>query len=700
MKMTREVYNQIGETLGKMRPEEGGLLLTNDGGKTINKFVFDANGKKSGATYSPNVPFLNQQILLNNKEGYYFIGMVHSHPNGFTGPSMGTSKYGHKGNAYTISDEECFYKLLDGMKGTNKLYFPIVQSAFGGGKFSVKMFYAMKTQTGKYIIEEEPLEIVDEEKTKKRDYDYVNQLLGCDNYIGKTAIFVGLDKASGCAESLARAGVHSFLLIDGEKFVTDDKKDSAIYSEIGTYRADAVARRIREINPFAQIKVLRFYLNKNIKENEFSKWVEDIIPENSVLCLCSENKEVRNASKNMAKKHQISVVEIVKRPNAFESFLLQPKKKHSYPIRYYFTNDTQDEQMQTAILNGARADAILFALNGAQFEEDKPEKKPYRIIKKNKWDSLYRQDVIKAKTVVVIGCGGSRSYIENLARSGVQRFVLVDGDRYSLSNTQTQMSYYSDLGLNKAEIIAEKVKLINPEAEVIVKPRMLDEKVSDEAFASWVGPVLQEHPEDVLIAACTDSFFANARCSRLALKYGCPFLQAGIYPGGRVLEIIFFHPAVTKACPRCMLEKRYEANLHAEIKPQSAESDGTSVFFTEELNAKKGYISLGLLLYHTDSDPRYAEFLDDNRWFSYNGKHVEDRNLMFYTMDPHMEKHTGIKAHKLFDRWGKRLGSKYQVGVCYFMKKKPRKGCPDCGGKGNLLKVKGKIRDTREGIYN
>ncbi len=700
MKITREVYEQIGSTLGTMRPEEGGLLLTNDGGKTINKFIFDVKGKKSGVTYSPNVPFLNEQIIKNNKDGYYFIGMVHSHPNGFDRPSMGKGAYGYsKGYSYTVSDEECFYKLLDGMKGTNKLYFPIVQSAYGGGKYSMRMFYAMRTQSGKCIIDEEVLEIVDEEKTKEKDYDFINQLLDCEAYVGKTVILVGLEKACGCAERLARSGVTSFILIDGDRLSEKDKKDSAIFSEMGTYQVDSVTKRILEINPFAKVKELRFYLNTDVKEDKFKSWIDGIDCEKSVICLCSSDKSVRKATKQYAKKFKIRVIETVKRINSIETFMQDPKKRRSFRIMHYYTNEKQSEWMKTSFLNGARSDAILYALNEEKTGKKSSKKRACRVIKVNKWESLYREEVIKTKTVVVVGCGGSRSYIENLARSGVCRFVLIDGDKYSLTNTQTQMAYYDDLGRNKAEVIAEKVRLINPNAEVIVKQRMLDEKVSDDLFKQWVGPVINEHPEDVLIAACTDSFHANARCSRLALNCGCPFLQAGIYPGGRVLEIVFFHPAVSKVCPRCMMERRYDVNLNAEKKPEPAKSDGTSVFFTEELNAKKGYITLGLLLYHTDSDPRYSNFLDDNKWVSHNGKHVEDRNFMFYTMDPHLEKSTGIRSYKLFDRWGRMLGSKYQVGVCYFMKKKPRKGCPDCGGKGNLLSVKGTIRDTREGIY-
>lgn len=45
-------------------------------------------------------------------------------------------------------------------------------------------------------------------------------------------------------------------------------------------------------------------------------------------------------------------------------------------------------------------------------------------------------------------------------------------------------------------------------------------------------------------------------------------------------------------------------------------------------------------------------------------------------------------------------GSNFQIGGAFFRKKKPLKHCPDCGGIGTpLIRVKGTIADTREGLY-
>lgn len=689
-------------TIGARYPEEGGMLLTNDGGVTITQFIEDPNGSRSGTTYSPNVDFLNREIKNNRNKGSYFVGMVHSHPRGATGLSMGLRGYSNY-RGYSVSDEDAIYKLFQGMRGTTKLYFPVVQSSYGGGYFSMRMFCAVKRPNNSIVIYEEPVEIVEPNRLLWAKASLQKEL-GCIDKEGYAAVIVGLGNSAGCAEKLAISGISNFVLIDDARFTEADlgAANGVSYFDINTYKADAVARRIKQYNPFANIRIIRSTLDDEVSDGTFREWIEGLNPAKTTVCLCTTERHICRRTKAIARKFRLNVVETVKHENTIETFMFKPSNCKTFRLKFYYINDTIKDEVSEEVLNGARKDAVLTSFeqqNEIKGDTVKMSSKPVKKVA-NKWDGLYPEEVIRQKTVVVVGCGGSRSYVENLVRSGIRRFVLVDGDAYSFTNTQTQMAYIDEFGKNKAEVMAERLKLIDPEVEVVVKRFMLDEKVSDEVFASWVGPVIKERPLDVLIAACTDNFYAQARCSRLALKYGTTFLEAGIYPGGRVLEIIFFHPEVSKVCPRCMLKNRYDLHLNAETVPEPASSAGTSVFFTEELNAKKGYISLGLLLYHVDgADSRYANFLDDNKWVSHNGKHIVDRNFMFYTLENHLEKATGIKAYNLFDKWGRLLGHRYQVGVSYFIKKKPRKNCPDCGGKGNLMKIKGTIADTREGLY-
>ena len=103
MNFTLSVHKQIMESpVGSSRPEQGGALFSSDGGVTVDKFIFDEKGSRSGTTYSPNVKFINEQIRYWSGRGYYFIGFVHSHPQGFTAISTGRGG----GYGYTVSDED------------------------------------------------------------------------------------------------------------------------------------------------------------------------------------------------------------------------------------------------------------------------------------------------------------------------------------------------------------------------------------------------------------------------------------------------------------------------------------------------------------------------------------------------------------------------------------------------------------------
>ena len=75
---------------------------------------------------------------------------------------------------------------------------------------------------------------------------------------------------------------------------------------------------------------------------------------------------------------------------------------------------------------------------------------------------------LRAASVAVIGCGGVGSYAaEALARAGIGRITLMDGDAVAESNLNRQLvALTSTLGRNKAEVMAERIRDINPTAEV------------------------------------------------------------------------------------------------------------------------------------------------------------------------------------------------------------------------------------------
>lgn len=89
---------------------------------------------------------------------------------------------------------------------------------------------------------------------------------------------------------------------------------------------------------------------------------------------------------------------------------------------------------------------------------------------------------LKSSTVAVFGVGGVGGYaVEALARAGVGKLILVDGDDVAKTNINRQIiALTSTLGQNKAEVASARVKDINPDCFVIAKPIFFSKDTLDE----------------------------------------------------------------------------------------------------------------------------------------------------------------------------------------------------------------------------
>jgi tRNA threonylcarbamoyladenosine dehydratase len=77
---------------------------------------------------------------------------------------------------------------------------------------------------------------------------------------------------------------------------------------------------------------------------------------------------------------------------------------------------------------------------------------------------------LRTAHVAVVGLGGVGSWtVEGLARSGIGHLTLVDLDDVCVTNTNRQLPAVTEnFGRPKAEALAERVRLINPDCEVSV----------------------------------------------------------------------------------------------------------------------------------------------------------------------------------------------------------------------------------------
>lgn len=99
---------------------------------------------------------------------------------------------------------------------------------------------------------------------------------------------------------------------------------------------------------------------------------------------------------------------------------------------------------------------------------------------------------------VVVGVGGVGSWVvEALARNGIGRITLVDMDVVVASNVNRQLQALTpDFGRGKAEVLAGRIRDINPRAQVTV--------VDDFLTRENAGDILNPQP-DMIFDCCDDA---------------------------------------------------------------------------------------------------------------------------------------------------------------------------------------------------
>ena len=126
-------------------------------------------------------------------------------------------------------------------------------------------------------------------------------------------------------------------------------------------------------------------------------------------------------------------------------------------------------------------------------------------------------DKLLNSSVAVFGLGGVGSYAaEALARAGVGKMFICDGDSVSTSNINRQLcALNSTVGMKKTEVVANRLKDINPDIQLIVADRFITPE-DDLTFLS----------EYSYIADCIDDVPAKLAIISAAEKFRVPIISA------------------------------------------------------------------------------------------------------------------------------------------------------------------------------
>jgi tRNA A37 threonylcarbamoyladenosine dehydratase len=93
---------------------------------------------------------------------------------------------------------------------------------------------------------------------------------------------------------------------------------------------------------------------------------------------------------------------------------------------------------------------------------------------------------LRAAHVCVIGIGGVGTWAaEALARSGVGALTLVDLDEVCVTNINRQLHALTEtVGRSKVEVMAERIRAINPDCRVTAEQKFFNEQTAEELLAS------------------------------------------------------------------------------------------------------------------------------------------------------------------------------------------------------------------------
>ncbi len=302
-------------------------------------------------------------------------------------------------------------------------------------------------------------------------------------------------------------------------------------------------------------------------------------------------------------------------------------------------------------------------------------------------EQAYDLELMQAARLVIVGAGGAAAFIDDMARTGIGQLVLIDPDTVDAPNLGTQQVYQDDLGQPKVDVLARRLRRINPRMIVESRQAALDDLDDDALYELACGELQGQFPEQTVLCGFTDSFHAQARVNRLALVLGLPSINAQVYKEGRGAEITFTHPQVTPACHRCVLRSRYDWYLE-QGNENDVTSHATPIFATTRLNALKGPILLALL-HHGSKHSRWGGLLTQ----------MGHRNLVQIRLDPDI---ASTMQLGVFDKvFAGADRERLLFDEVVWLPQEPEDGagehpiCPDCGGTGELWQKIGSIEDTR-----
>lgn len=125
---------------------------------------------------------------------------------------------------------------------------------------------------------------------------------------------------------------------------------------------------------------------------------------------------------------------------------------------------------------------------------------------------------LKQASVLIVGVGGVGSYAaEALARSGIGKLILVDGDTVAPSNLNRQIhATFATIGQSKTKVMKKRIESYRNDCEVITQDLFYNATKNEEVF---------KEPVDFVVDAI-DTMSSKLALIQYCLQHNIPFISS------------------------------------------------------------------------------------------------------------------------------------------------------------------------------
>jgi tRNA threonylcarbamoyladenosine dehydratase len=180
-------------------------------------------------------------------------------------------------------------------------------------------------------------------------------------------------------------------------------------------------------------------------------------------------------------------------------------------------------------------------------------------------------EILRRKNILVVGLGGVGSYAaEFIARVGVGRMTIVDGDIVDITNVNRQLpALQTTVSKSKVHLMADRIMGVNPEMNLTVMNEFLQPERMEEIISTG---------EFDFVLDCIDSVTPKLNLIMACLRHDIPIMSS-MGAGGKLdpAKVKIADIAKTHTDP-------FAHQVRRQLKRRGVKPKGFMVVFSEEPN--------------------------------------------------------------------------------------------------------------------